>query len=113
MKMLVLSRNRKLYSTQRLMEAIEAAGHEGRVVDVLRCTMDITSKRPAVYYKGERLEDIDAVIPRIGASITFYGMAVVRQFEMMGVYPLNESVAITRSRDKLSPETGKGHLPRR
>jgi ribosomal protein S6--L-glutamate ligase len=105
------------------MEAIEAAGHEGRVVDVLRCTMDITSKRPAVYYKGERLEDIDAVIPRIGASITFYGMAVVRQFEMMGVYSLNESVAIGRSRDKLRslqllaragvglPVTGFAHSP--
>jgi ribosomal protein S6--L-glutamate ligase len=123
MKIVVLSRNRKLYSTRRLLEAIESAGHEGRVVDVLRCTMDITSTRPAVYYKGEKLENIDAVIPRIGASITFYGLAVVRQFEMMGVYSVNESVAIGRSRDKLRslqllaragvglPVTGYAHSP--
>ncbi len=123
MKILVLSRNRRLYSTRRLIEAIEAAGHEGRVVDVLRCTMDITSTRPAVYYKGEKLDDVDAVIPRIGASITFYGLAVVRQFEMMGVYSVNESVAIGRSRDKLRslqllaragvglPVTGYAHSP--
>jgi len=101
MKIAVLSRKPQLYSTQRLAEACEERGHEAHVVDTLRCYMDITSHRPAVYYRGEKLTDFDAVIPRIGASITFYGTAVVRQFEMMGVYSVNESVAITRSRDKL------------
>ncbi len=101
MKIAVLSRKPQLYSTRRLAEACEERGHEVQIVDTLRCYMDITSHRPAVYYRGEKLMDFDAVIPRIGASITFYGTAVVRQFEMMGVYSLNESVAITRSRDKL------------
>lgn len=101
MKIAVLSRKPQLYSTRRLAEACEERGHEVLVVDTLRCYMDITSHRPAVYYRGEKLTDFDAVIPRIGASITFYGTAVVRQFEMMGVYCVNESVAITRSRDKL------------
>ena len=101
MKIAVLSRNPKLYSTGRLVEAARAKGHEVRVLDVLRCYMNITSARPSIHYKGEQLEEFDAVIPRIGASVTFYGTAVLRQFEMMGVYPLNESVAITRSRDKL------------
>lgn len=101
MKIAVLSRKPQLYSTRRLAEACEERGHEVQIVDTLRCYMDITSHRPAVYYRGEKLIDFDAVIPRIGASITFYGTAVVRQFEMMGVYSLNESVAITRSRDKL------------
>ena len=101
MKIAVLSRNRKLYSTRRLIEAAETRGHEVRVFDVLRCYMNITSMRPSIHYKGEELTGFDAVIPRIGASVTFYGAAVLRQFEMMGVYPLAESVAITRSRDKL------------
>lgn len=101
MKIVILSRNRKLYSTRRLVEAGQTRGHVVRVVDTLKCYMDIASHRPSVYYRGEKLEGFDAVIPRIGASITFYGAAVLRQFEMMGVYPLNESVAITRSRDKL------------
>lgn len=101
MKIAVLSRNPKLYSTARLVEAARAKGHEVRVLDVLRCYMNITSARPSIHYKGEQLDEFDAVIPRIGASVTFYGTAVLRQFEMMGVYPLNESVAITRSRDKL------------
>ena len=101
MKIAVLSRNRKLYSTRRIVEAGENRGHEVRVVDTLKCYMDIASHRPSVYFRGEKLEGYDAVIPRIGASITFYGAAVVRQFEMMGVYTLNESVAITRARDKL------------
>lgn len=101
MKILILSRNRKLYSTRRLVEAGEQRDHEMRVIDTLKCYMDIASHRPAAHYKGEKLEDFHAVIPRIGASVTFYGTAVVRQFEMMGAYPLNESVAITRSRDKL------------
>ena len=101
MKIAILSRNTKLYSTRRLIEAAEQAGHKVRVLDVLRCYMNITSAKPSIHYKGESLEAFDAVIPRIGASVTFYGAAVLRQFEMMGVYPLNESVAITRSRDKL------------
>lgn len=101
MKIAILSRNTKLYSTQRLIEAAKNAGHEVRVLDVLRCYMNITSAKPSIHYKGQELEKFDAVIPRIGASVTFYGAAVLRQFEMMGVYPLNESVAITRSRDKL------------
>jgi ribosomal protein S6--L-glutamate ligase len=101
MKILVLSRNTKLYSTRRLVEAAKNRGHEVRVVDTLHCYMNISSLEPVVHYKGERLVGFDAVIPRIGASITFYGAAVLRQFEMMGMYPLNESVAITRSRDKL------------
>jgi ribosomal protein S6--L-glutamate ligase len=101
MKIAILSRNRKLYSTKRLVEAAEERGHEVRVFDTLLCYMNITSHRPSVFYKGESLEGYQAVIPRIGASITFYGTAVVRQFEMMGVYSINESVAISRSRDKL------------
>jgi len=101
MKIGILSRNKKLYSTRRLMEAAEERGHEVRVLDHLRCYMNITSMRPSVSYNGEKVEGLDAVIPRIGASVTFYGTAVLRQFEMMGVYPLNESVAISRSRDKL------------
>jgi len=101
MKIALLSRNPNLYSTKRLVEAAEAAGHEVRRLDVLRCYMNITSAKPTIHYKGSTLEEFDAVIPRIGASVTFYGAAVLRQFEMMGVYPLNESVAVTRSRDKL------------
>lgn len=101
MKIAILSRNQKLYSTLRLIEAAKQGGHEVRVLDVLRCYMNITSAKPSIHYKGAELERFDAVIPRIGASVTFYGAAVLRQFEMMGVYPLNESVAITRSRDKL------------
>lgn len=101
MKIGILSRNPKLYSTRRLVEAAREHGHEVQVIDHLRCYMNITSMRPSVSYKGEKLTGFDAIIPRIGASVTFYGMAVLRQFEMMGVYPLNESVAIARSRDKL------------
>jgi ribosomal protein S6--L-glutamate ligase len=123
MKIVILSRNAKLYSTRRLIESAEQRGHEVRVLDVLRCYMNITSMRPSIHYKGENITDFDAVIPRIGASVTFYGTAVLRQFEMMGVYPLNESVAITRSRDKLRslqllarkgiglPVTGFAHSP--
>ena len=101
MKICILSRNRNLYSTRRLIEAAREQGHEVSVIDVLRCYMNIVSNNPSIHYRGETLEGFDAVIPRIGASVTFYGSAVLRQFEMMGVYPLNESVAITRSRDKL------------
>ncbi len=101
MKIAILSRNRKLYSTRRLVEAAVKRGHEAIVYDTLKCYMDVTTMRPSVKYKGERIEGVDAVIPRIGASITTYGLAVLRQFEVMGTFPLNESVAIGRSRDKL------------
>ncbi len=123
MKIAILSRNPKLYSTRRLIEAGKQRGHEVQVLDALRCYMNITSNRPSVHYRGEVLTGFDAVIPRIGASVTFYGTAVLRQFEMMGTYPLNESVAISRSRDKLRslqllsrkgiglPVTGFAHKP--
>ena len=123
MKIAILSRNKNLYSTKRLIEAAESRGHEVRVIDVLRCYMNITSHNPSIHYRGEVLSGFDAVIPRIGASVTFYGTAVVRQFEMMNIFPLNESVAITRSRDKLRsaqllarkgigmPVTGFAHNP--
>ncbi len=123
MKIAILSRNAKLYSTRRLVEAAKERGHEVRVLDALHCYMNITSNRPSIHYKGENLSGFEAVIPRIGASVTFYGTAVLRQFEMMGVYPLNESVAISRSRDKLRslqllarkgiglPVTGFAHAP--
>jgi len=100
-KIAILSRNQELYSTSRLVEAAKKRGHEVKVIDPLRCYMNITSHKPSIHFKGEPLEGYNAIIPRIGASITFFGSAVVRQFEMMGVYSLNESVAITRSRDKL------------
>lgn len=96
----VLSRNKNLYSTRSLVEAAAARGHDVRVIDYLRCHMTITSMRPKIFLGDEELK-FDAVIPRIGASNTFFGTAAVRQFEMMGTYPLNESVAISRSRDKL------------
>mgnify|MGYP001814684752 CR=1 FL=1 len=101
MKIAILSRNAKLYSTRRLVEAAQERGHECIVLDSLRCYMNIASHRPSIHYKGETISGVEAVIPRIGASVTFYGTAVLRQFEMMGVYPLNESVAVSRSRDKL------------
>jgi len=100
MKIGILSRNRNLYSTKRLVEAAQERGHEVRVVDYLRCYMNITSRKPKVIFAGEEL-NFDAVVPRIGASRTFYGTAVVRQFEVMNVLTANESQAITRSRDKL------------
>jgi len=101
MKIGILSTNPRLYSTKRLVEAGKERGHEIAVINHKRCYMNITSHRPDVHYKGEPVMNLDAIIPRIGASISFYGTAVVRQFEMMGVYSVNESVAITRSRDKL------------
>jgi ribosomal protein S6--L-glutamate ligase len=101
MKIAMLARNAELYSHKRLKEAAEERGHELNIINTLRCYMNIASRRPEIYYNGEKLPKYDAVIPRIGASVTFYGMAVLRQFEMQGVYPLNESVAIGRSRDKL------------
>ncbi len=123
MKIAILSRSRKIYSTDRLYQAALARGHEVQVIDTLRCYMNIATHRPEIHYRGEKLEQFDAVIPRIGASITFYGTAVLRQFEMMGVFPLNESVAISRARDKLRslqllsrkgiglPVTGFAHSP--
>jgi len=101
MKIAILSRDSSLYSTRRLQEAAIARGHQVQVVDHMRCYMDITAHNPKVMYQGQALDDFDAVIPRIGASMTFYGTAVVRQFEMMNVFVLNESDAIIRSRDKL------------
>ncbi len=101
LKIAILSRSDKLYSTQRLVEAAEQLGHRVEVIDYLRCYMDITSQKPRIRYMGRALDDFDAVIPRIGASNTFYGTALVRQFEMMGVPTANDSQGITRSRDKL------------
>ena len=101
MKIAVLSTNPRLYSTRRLMEAGRERGHEMMVLNHKRCYMNITTMRSSIHYKGEAVTGVDAIIPRIGASVSFYGTAVVRQFEMMGVYSVNESVAITRSRDKL------------
>ena len=101
MKIALLTRNPKLYSHQRIIETAVGRGHEIVPIDYLRCYMNITSKKPELRFMGEKLTGFDAVIPRIAASHTFYGLAVLRQFEMMGVYPLNESVAIGRSRDKL------------
>ena len=101
MKIAILSRNTKLYSTIRLVEAGKARGHEVVVVDHLQCNIELEKKAPKIYYKGSYLDDIDAVIPRIGASVTFYGTAVVRQFEMMKVFTAVESQALVRSRDKL------------
>ncbi|MGB0632417.1 MAG: 30S ribosomal protein S6--L-glutamate ligase [Alphaproteobacteria bacterium] len=101
MKIAMLARNPNLYSHKRLVEAAEERGHDIDVIDTLRVYMNISSHKPDVRYRGEVLPKFDAVIPRIGASITFYGLAVLRQFEMMGTWSLNESVAIGRSRDKL------------
>jgi len=101
MKVAILSRNSHLYSTKRLLQAIQEAGHTGIIVDHSLCDLIIEQEGPSIIYKGEKLTDIDAIIPRIGASVTFYGTAVVRQFELMGVFSAVESQAIVRSRDKL------------
>lgn len=101
MKIAILSQQKALYSTRRLLKAGEERGHEMHVINYLRCYMNITAHKPKVIYQGEALEGYDAIIPRIGASKTFYGTAVVRQFEVMGVFSANESQAISRSRDKL------------
>ncbi len=123
MKIAILSRRHDLYSTRRLVEASQERGHKADVIDTLRCYMNITSAQPTIHYKGTTLANYDAVIPRIGASITFYGAAVVRQLEMMGVLCANDSIAITRARDKLRslqllskkgiglPITGFAHSP--
>lgn len=101
MKIAVLSRNASLYSTRRLVEAIQARGHEAVVMDHLKCDLVIEDAGPAIYYEGKAVNDVNAIIPRIGASVTFYGTAVVRQFEMMNVFTTTASQAIVRSRDKL------------
>ena len=101
MKIALLARNPKLYSHKRLVEAAETRGHEIQVIDTLKVVMNVATHKPVMTYMGDALTGFDAVIPRIGASITFFGTAVLRQFEVMGVYPLNESVAISLSRDKL------------
>lgn len=100
MKIIVLSRNRNLYSTRRLVEAGELRGHEMSVIDHLKCYVGIQQANPTIHFDGEAI-DADAIIPRIGASVTFYGCAIVRQFEMMHTFTANESQAIVRSRDKL------------
>jgi ribosomal protein S6--L-glutamate ligase len=125
MKLVMLARNPSLYSHRRIVEAAKARGHTIEVVNTLHLYMNVTSSRPTLWHGGRKLPDYDAVIPRIGASITHYGLAVLRQFEMQGVFPLNESVAIGRSRDKLRalqllaregiglPVTAFAHGPRR
>ena len=101
LKIVILSTNPQLYSTRRLVEAGKSRGHDISVISHRRCYMNITTDNPSIHYKGKPITGVDAIIPRIGASVSFYGTAVVRQFEMMGVYSVNESTAITRARDKL------------
>jgi len=101
MKILMMARNPKLYSHQRLIEVATARGHRIDVIDTLQVYMNVSAQHSQIKYKGEALDDYDAVIPRIGASITMYGLAVLRQLEMMGVWSLNDSLAIGKSRDKL------------
>lgn len=123
MKIAILSRDGTLYSCKRLREAAMQRGHLVEVIDPLSCYMNISPAASSIHYKGRQLPHFDAVIPRIGSAITFYGTAALRQFEMLGSYPLNESVAITRARDKLRslqllarqgidlPITGIAHSP--
>src|SRR5919205_2729315 len=101
MRIVILSRQASLYSTRALAEAARRRGHEVRVLDTLQFDIRVSRRNPELLYQGEPVGPVDAVIPRIGASITYFGLAVVRQFEMMGVYCVNESQAIARSRDKL------------
>jgi ribosomal protein S6--L-glutamate ligase len=101
MKIAILSRSRNIYSTNQLIEAAEKRGHEAVVLDHMKCVVVIEKGRPHIYYQGKEITDINAVIPRIGASVTFYGAAVVRQFEMMKIFTAVESQALVRSRDKL------------
>lgn len=101
MNLKILSANAQLYSTKRLVEVAKKRKHDIEVVNYSKCDIVIEKKKPCVYYKGKKIEDVDAIIPRIGASVTFYGTAVVRQFEMMRVFTTTESQALMRSRDKL------------
>lgn len=101
LRVVILSRKKSLYTTRRLVEAIHAFGHEAQVLDTLRCDLMLEKEHPSLFYRGKAVEGVDVVIPRIGASITHYGLAVVNQFDMMGVPVLNNSVPIARSRDKL------------
>lgn len=100
-KLAVLSRNPRLYSTSRLVEASRHHGADVVVLDPLHCVVNLSKSRPEIDYNGRAVRDVDGVLPRIGASITFYGLAVLRQFEMMGVFAANDSQAVARSRDKL------------
>lgn len=123
LRIAILSRRPRLYSTRRLFEVARARGHHVRVIDPLRSYMSVQSQLPEIHYKGEDLGEFDAVIPRIGASVTFYGTAVLRQFEMKSVFAVNSSISIARSRDKLRaiqllsrkgvglPTTGFAHSP--
>ena len=123
LRIAILSRRPRLYSTRRLFEVARARGHHVRVIDPLRSYMSVQSQLPEIHYRGEDLGEFDAVIPRIGASVTFYGTAVLRQFEMKGVFAANSSISIARSRDKLRaiqllsrkgvglPTTGFAHSP--
>ncbi len=123
MKIAILSRDGSLYSCKRLLQAAKARGHSIEVIDPLSCYMNINPGSSAIHYRGKQLGHYDAVIPRIGSAITFYGTAVLRQFVVCGSFPLNESVAITRARDKLRslqllvrqgiamPVTGFAHSP--
>ncbi|HEY4127480.1 MAG TPA: 30S ribosomal protein S6--L-glutamate ligase [Gammaproteobacteria bacterium] len=123
LKIAILSRNTRLYSTKRLVEAGMKRGHDMYVIDPLRCYMNLATDNPEIHFKGRKLDGLDAIIPRIGASVTFYATAVLRQFEMTGVFTLNDSDAIVRARDKLRslqllsrfgiamPVTGFAHAP--
>ncbi|HEV7165013.1 MAG TPA: 30S ribosomal protein S6--L-glutamate ligase [Gammaproteobacteria bacterium] len=123
MKIAILSRNTRLYSTKRLVEAGIKRKHDVYVIDPLRCYMNIAADNPEIHFKGRKLDGFDAIIPRIGASVTFYATAILRQFEMTGVFTLNDSDAILRARDKLRslqllsregigmPATGFAHAP--
>ena len=108
MRIVILSRQPALYSTRALTEAGQARGHDMAVLDTLQFDIRLSRRNPELFYQGEPVGHVDAVIPRIGASITHFGLAVVRQFEMLGVYCLNESQAIARSRDKL--QIGRAHV---
>lgn len=101
MKIKILSQNPKLYSTRRLLEAAKKRKHSVEIIDPLKCNILIEKRKPMLYYKGKYIKNVDAIIPRIGASVTFYGTAVIRQFEMMGAFTTTDSEALVRSRDKL------------
>ena len=113
MKIAMMARNPTLFSHRRLVEAAEQRGHSMDIINTLQCYMNITSHRPELRYKGEKLTGYDAVIPRIGASITYYGLAVLRQFEMMGVYPLNFSPLTDRDQMGFRMLLGRTALERR